>query len=300
MHIAVLTGGSSSEREIALKSSQTVVAALRERAEDQVDVFDFPNDIQKFLDARSSVDIAAPVFHGRGGEDGDVQGFLKTLGIQFIFSDVEAHALAMDKPRTKVIVTAAGVTVPQGRMVRRGEVFVFEHPVVIKPPDAGSSVGVSIAHSQEELDAALSKAFLTAEEMLVEDYVAGREFTVPVIEEGTSTIALPVIQIISKNAFFDLESKYDPSLAEELCPAPIEDELAKRLQELAVKAHVAVSVRHVSRSDYIVDSAGKIWFLEINTIPGMTAQSLLPKALSVTGRTFGGVLRGWIDSILQT
>ncbi len=307
MRIAILTGGTSSERDIALKSTETVASALRGRMD--VHVFEFPKEINHFLESRSSFDAAVPVFHGTGGEDGSVQGFLKTLGIPFIFSDLAAHAIGMDKEKTKIVVASAGVLTPFSRTVRRGDPIsisfeygstgITTHAVVVKPSNAGSSVGITLAHSQDELDRGLAHAFRLTDTVLVEDFVNGEEFTVAVIEDSGETIALPVIQIKSKNAFFDLASKYDPTLVEEICPAQIEEELSQRLQAAALLAHRAIGVRHVSRSDFIVDATGRVWFLEINTIPGMTSASLLPKALTAAGKDFGDVLIGWIESVVD-
>ncbi len=297
MKIALLTGGTSCERDIAFKSAETVASALRGRC--KINVFDFPIEINRFLESRSSFHAVIPVFHGAGGEDGSVQGFLKTLGIPFIFSDIAAHAIGMDKEKTKIVVAHAGVSTPFSRTVRRGESVSFARAVVVKPSDAGSSIGITLAHNQDELDRGLAHAFRLTDTALVEEYVDGEEFTVAVIEERGKTIALPVIQIKSKNMFFDLESKYDPALVEEICPAHIEEEMSNRLQESALRAHRAIGARHVSRSDFIVDATGRIWFLEINTIPGMTAESLLPKALTAAGKEFGDILVGWIESVVD-
>lgn len=297
MRIALLTGGISSERDIALRSSETVATELRKNF--AVEVFDFPKDIDRFLASRSSFCAAVPVFHGKGGEDGTVQGFLNTLGMPFIFSDVAAHALAMDKMRTKIVVADAGILTPYSRTVHRGESTLFERAVIVKPLDAGSSVGVTLANSQDELDRGLAEAFRVTDTALVEDFIRGEEFTVAVIDEGDHPVALPVIQIKSKKPLFDLESKYDPTLADEICPATISEALASRLQDAARRAHHAIGARHVSRSDFIVDANQKIWFLEINTIPGMTSASLLPKALAAAGKDFGDVLAEWIELMLR-
>ena len=143
MNIAILTGGTSSEREVALKSAETVESVSRDRH--ACTVFDFPSDLDRFLAARASFRVAIPVFHGKGGEDGTVQGFLRTLDIPFIFSDVEAHAIGMDKLRTKILVARACVQTPSSRELGLNEHVIFERPVVVKPSDAGSSVGVTIA-----------------------------------------------------------------------------------------------------------------------------------------------------------
>lgn len=298
MTIAILTGGTSSEREIALQSAETVIASLKDAFD--IRVYDFPREINRFLAERGEIRVAVPTFHGRGGEDGTIQGFLEILGVPYIFSGIEAHALGMNKERTKAVVAAAGIRTPAARTIRRGESAAFEHPAFVKPMDGGSSVGVTLARNQAELDEGIRAAFAESMSVLIEDFIQGEEFTVAVIDEESGTTALPVIQIKSKNAFFDLASKYDPSLCEEICPAQISDALSTELQRIAVQAHEVVGARHVSRSDFIVDAEGRPWFLEINTIPGMTDASLLPKAIKAAGKDFGKVMKGWIDSVVQS
>ncbi len=293
--LAILTGGTSAEREVALRSAENVRRALEDRYE--VTVFDFPNELQVFLARRGEFVCAIPVFHGVGGEDGTVQGFLETLGVPFLFSGVTAHAVGMDKALSKTVVGARGVRTAAWKMVSRGERLEFERASVIKVPNAGSSVGVFLARTKEEFEKGMAQAFLQTEEVLIEDFIQGDEFTVAVIDRQGKTEALSVIQIKSKKEFFDLESKYDPALAEEICPAQIAEELARELQRLAMVAHQAIGAQHVSRSDFMVDASGVAWFLEINTIPGMTDASLLPKALRVAGIEFGELLTEWIENL---
>ncbi len=293
--IAILTGGESSERDIALQSAQNVARALKSRF--AVETFDLPRDMDRFLATRRDFACAVPVFHGKGGESGEIQGFLNTLGIPFIFSDVAAHAIGMDKAVTKSFVSAHGIRTPSWRQLASEEHPTYVRPIVVKPADAGSSVGVTIARSQKELEEGIARAKEHSTNVLIEDYIEGDEFTCAIIEENGASVALPVIQIKSKNSFFDRESKYDPSLFEEICPAPISDHLAREIQEISMRAHELIGARHVSRSDFIFDRDGVIWFLEINTIPGMTENSLLPKAVGTSGRTLGGVLESWILEI---
>lgn len=295
--IAVLTGGTSSERGIALLSAQNVAEALR--ANFEVDIFDFPLDLQKFVETRAEFTAVVPVFHGKGGEDGAIQGFLKTLDIPFIFSDVTAHAVGMNKLFTKKIAIQSGLQTPAYLVLTKKCAPEFVYPVVVKPIDGGSSLGVSIAKSQQELNMAAEKALTFSDAVLIEDYVSGEEYTVAVIDERGKTTALPLIQIKSKHEFFDYESKYDAALCEEICPAPAPEELTQRLQEAGVIAHEMIGARHISRSDFIVDRDGTIWFLEINTIPGQTLNSLVPKAVRVSGRNFGALLKEWVEQVTR-
>lgn len=296
-HIALLTGGTSSERDMALASATNVANALRERF--TLSVFDFPNDIEHFLEQRSSIELAIPLFHGVGGEDGSIQGFLKTLDIPFIFSDITAQAVGMNKGTTKDLLLQHGARTAKYFILKEADLVPsFSTPCVIKPIDGGSSIGVIIAKTEETYLAGIQEAFSSSRELLIEDYIPGTEFTVAVIEEGKTLIALPVIEIRSKRAFFDLTSKYDPTLVEVLCPAPIDATLSDTLKDIALTAHQIIGAKHVSRTDIIVDAQGELWVLEINTIPGQTEHSLLPKAVRASGRELGALYQGWIESEL--
>jgi len=294
--IAILTGGTSSEREIALASAERVRSALSDHFD--VLLYDLPKDMDKFLSEYRLIDAVVPVFHGRGGEDGAVQGFLRILGVPFIFSDVEAQAIAFNKPLAKTVVTQAGIITPDGKVIFDKVGIVYHNPVVVKPVDSGSSIGVSIVRNAADLDNALDIAFKESSGVLIEEFIKGDEYTVVVIETGSGASALPVIEIKPKTEFFDLKSKYDPSLCDEICPAPISDFLATELKTAALAAHRSIGARHISRSDFIVDKDCKVWFLEINTIPGMTANSLVPKALTVANINFGDLLALWIYSLI--
>lgn len=296
-HIAILTGGESAEREIAVHSAETVEKLLGRY---EVEVFDFPGEIDEFLKRRDGFDCVVPVFHGVGGEDGTVQGFLRTLGVPFLFSDVTACAVGMDKALAKTVVSKAGVGTASWVVVEKGEMIdagLMKIPCVMKPLDGGSTQGISIVKSGDEIRGALKSAFEFSNRVLVEDYVVGDEFTVGVIDEGDETVTLPVIQIIAPNGFYDHAAKYSATPAEKVCPAKIDDDLRDRLQSAAVTAHRSVGARHLSRVDFIVDKSGEIWFLEINIIPGQSV--LFPKAIAASGRDYGEVLAGWIEEVCK-
>ncbi|MBT4849800.1 D-alanine--D-alanine ligase [Candidatus Parcubacteria bacterium] len=292
--IAVLTGGDSSERSVALQSAKNVLASLRKRY--NVKVFDFPKGLDTFSKEYKNFDVAVPIFHGPGGEDGAVQGYLKTLGVPFIFSDIEAHAIGMNKENSKLLVEKAGIKTPGSQILKQTK-LKYSKPVVIKPLAGGSSIGINIARNQVQLDKALKEALKYDQTILVEDYIKGDEFTVSIIEDKGKEFALPVIEIRSKNKFFDYQSKYDPDLVEEICPAPIDKKLSSELQRLALLAHQTIGARHLSRSDFII-SGKNIYFLEINTIPGITKNSLLPKSLLTAGINLEDLLDYWIKTSL--
>lgn len=287
--IAILTGGTSAERDIALRSAQTVAGALEGKY--VVSAFDFPSEIDAFLARQREFAAVIPVFHGRGGEDGTVQGLLETLGVPYLFSGVTAHAVGMDKGLAKRVVASVGV---KTGAVHSGSGAV-EFPCVVKPVDGGSTQGVAVVRNADELRVALDEARRYSPRVLVEQFIAGDEFTVAVAHDQGEAIALPVIQIKSPNGFYDYAAKYGPQPAEKLCPAPISDELAERLQAAALLVHKTIGARHLSRTDFIVDSSGEIWFLEINTIPGLSV--LFPRAVAASGRDFGDLLAQWIEEV---
>ncbi len=293
--IAILTGGPSQEHDIAVASAQSVQQAIETKA--VTTIFIFPEQIDEYLSHRTQFECVIPVFHGRGGEDGSIQGFLETLQMPYVFSSVTTHALAIDKVKTNSLIGQTGISVPENIVVHAHGQAVWKDTVVVKPLDSGSSIGVTIAHDQKELDLAIQQALKISNRVLVEEYVAGQEFSVAVIDVDGKTEALPVISIEPKHDFFDFESKYQEGLAVETCPADISGELATRLQQAAVKVHQVIGAKHVSRSDFIVDAKGTIWFLEVNTIPGMSV--LLPKAIAASGRDFGEVIMGWVESVMQ-
>lgn len=292
--IAILTGGSSSEREVSLNSAENVRTVLVDACE--AECFDLPSEMEGFMLEHGKFDVAIPMIHGRGGEDGALQGFLQTLGVPYVFSGVTAHAVGLDKMLTKTVVAAVGIRTPKAVVVERPSLADFERPVVVKPIDGGSSVGACIVKAAAGLQPAVMEALKFSSKALIEDFIAGDEYTVAVADIDGQTIALPVIAIKTGGAMFDYSSKYDPAaLAEEICPAPISPELAEELKTIALSAHRAIGCRHLSRTDIMVDEQGRSWFIEINTVPGMTKTSLVPKALAAAGIPFRDALMGWIE-----
>lgn len=284
MKIGIITGGISGEREISLASAENVRQVLNVP---KSLLFDYPRDSEKIKE--SSVDVFIPLIHGVGGEDGEVQQILEELGIPYIFSKPEVHKMLLDKQVAKEQAQKLGVLVPQNR---------DSAPAFIKPRYGGSSVETLFAESQHELDEFLNKHKDTI--FLKEEAVRGREFTIAVIDSGAGDVeVLPVIEIRPKGEFFDYDSKYDLNkLAEEVCPAQIGVELRNKLQEIAKKIHRHCRCQHVSRTDFILSKSGKVYYLETNTIPGMTKTSLLPKAVQESGKDFSKLLRDWCSDAI--
>lgn len=295
--IAILTGGTSSEREIALLSSQFIKTQIERFF--SVTVFDFPQDLDKFVKTRFQYVLAIPVFHGRGGEDGQIQGFLETLKIPYLFSKIAGHSLAIDKILTKSVAKDLKIEQPKFLVVKAKQKIRFKHKLAVKPYDQGSSVAVEIVTSQEELDRGLQKIWQYSDKAIVEEFISGEEYTIGVIEIKQTPQAFPVIWIKPrKNVFFDYQSKYSDNGAEEICPAPIDKKLSLKLQTQALKIHKAIGLKHISRSDFIVKN-NQPYFLEVNTIPGLTKNSLIPKAVKVAKLDFGLLLKEWIEYELK-
>lgn len=274
--IGVLMGGLSAEREVSLKSGAAVHKALLTQGYNAVAI-DVGRDLTDVL-KRDGIDAAFIALHGRYGEDGCVQGLLELLQIPYTGSGVLASALAMHKLYSKQAFAASGILTAPFRCYRRGETvnlneLPFSLPVVVKPVQEGSSVGVSIVKEKNQLAAALDEAFRHDDEILIEQYIKGQEVQVGILED------LPVgaIEIVPKNEFYDFEAKYTDGMAEHIFPARLEPALYEKAQAVGLAAHRALGCKGYSRVDLLVTDAGDCYVLEVNTLPGMTSLSLLPE-----------------------
>lgn len=299
--VALLSGGISSEREVSLQSGDQVYEALDK---DKYDIlrYDPKTDLARLVNDASGIDVALIILHGPYGEDGTVQGLLDLLGIPYQGSGVLGSALAMNKAVTKQLYEKSGLPVPSYRIYDGKDnvdadacVKQIGLPLVVKPVVGGSSVGMSIVKSTGDLQGALDKAGAQDSAVMVEAYIAGTELTGGVI--GNRELeALPLIEIIPDQAheFFDYEAKYTPGVSQEICPARIDDELTQQAQAYAKIAHKALFCRGYSRTDMILRDR-KIYVLETNTIPGMTATSLLPQAAQAAGINFSRLMDKLIE-----
>lgn len=293
--IGVLMGGLSAEREVSLKSGAAVAEALRARGYRVVEI-----DVDRTLPAvlaREGVGIAVNALHGRFGEDGCVQGVLELLGIPYTGSGVLASALAMNKIFARQLFTAAGLQVARSVVVRRGDSFTgadapFPLPVVVKPSQEGSSMGVSIVRHPEQLVPALDLAHRYDAEALVEEFIAGREIQIGILDNE----AIGAIEIVPKNEFYDFEAKYSVGGAEHIIPPRISAAALERALETGRKAHLALGCTGYSRVDLLVNESGLCYVLEVNTLPGMTATSLLPEIAQAAGIGFEDL----VERILMT
>ena len=244
------------------------------------------------------IDVAFIALHGPWGEDGKIQAILETFGIPYTGSGVLASALAMDKAMAKTVLAASGIDVPRGVVVSGpSDRPSIRPPSVVKPVENGSSVGVSMVEHPTGYPAAIAEALRYDDRALVEERVAGTELTVGVIGPDRDLQALPVIEIVPKRAFFDYRAKYDAALSDEICPARVPPAVAQRAQDLALRAHRALGCRAISRTDLIwTPDTDRMVVLEVNTMPGMTANSLVPKAARVAGISFPELVErlvGW-------
>ena len=297
-HVAVLMGGWSAERDVSLRSGKACADALESQGY-RVTRIDVGSDIATVLQTLKP-DVALNLLHGRPGEDGTIQGIFETVGIPYTHSGVLASALAMRKDLAKVVLAAAGVPVPEGRVISRFEAakaHALPPPYVIKPVTEGSSVGVFIVretqtHPPQEL---FSDSWTFGDEVLVETYIAGKELTCAVKGEE----ALGVIEIVPTVAFYDYEAKYAPGGSRHLLPAPILPNVYQETRRLALAAHRALGCRGVSRADFRYDDrqegTGGLICLEVNTQPGMTETSLVPELAAHAGISFGELVRWMVE-----
>lgn len=319
MNVAVLTGGTSSERDVALASGLQVAGALRERGH-VVNVVDLatgfvpaeheaallpggvgrePPPIDRLRELERGMlgsglgelpvirdaDVIFLALHGGRGEDGTIQAILDVIGVPYTGSGHLASALAMDKDLAKRILRDHGIPSAPWLMAPVTASRVREEvgfPCVVKPSKQGSSVGMSLVRTEGALAPALTLAATYDDEVMVERFIPGREFTVGVLGET----ALPVVEIRPRHELFDYECKYTPGMADELAPAPIDAPLAARLQDAGLRSHRALKLGGYSRIDFRADEEDGIFFLEANTLPGLTANSLIPKAARAAGMPF--------------
>ncbi|MFH1338328.1 MAG: D-alanine--D-alanine ligase [Candidatus Omnitrophota bacterium] len=290
--IGVLMGGPSSEREISLKSGRAVCDSLKKQNLDTVAIDIETDDRQQNckLIRTTQIDVAFIALHGCFGEDGQIQALLEELEMPYTGSGPAASRLAMDKIASRKIFQKQGLPVPNYVIFSikdcgdlRGKVTpVLTQPFVVKPAAQGSSIGLSIAGAQEELEQAAKLAFKFDERIIVEEYIPGREITVGVLGDS----ALPVVEIIPQNKFYDYEAKYTPGKSEYVVPASLPAQITAEAQRVALSAHRALGCFGFSRVDMRLSPGNIPFILEVNSIPGLTEASLLPKAAAASGISF--------------
>ncbi|MFA6504081.1 MAG: D-alanine--D-alanine ligase [Patescibacteria group bacterium] len=336
---AVICGGMSNEREVSLKSGKQVLENLDHEKYEPLMVeitgsgqwllhdsepkkaLASQDDVGQQLAIRSPFevngnldkpfDVAFLALLGKFGEDGRMQALLELIGIPYTGSGVLASALCMDKAKTQNMLASFEILMPSFLSLN-SQNYSFEnvsqkvdsqikYPCVVKPNESGSSVGISIVKSEDELKSALEKAFKEDKSVMIQQFIKGRELTCGVLgnsSQNDEPQALPPVEIIAGNEFFDYDAKYSSKQTQEICPAQIDPDMTKKLQALSAKIHVALGCDGLSRSDFILKD-GELYFLEINTIPGMTEQSLCPKEAAAAGMSYAEFLDKLIELALK-
>ena len=285
--IAVLKGGPSAEREVSLRSGAAVTEALREAGYTAEEIV--VNDARFVVP--DGTDLVFVALHGTFGEDGQVQEILAERGIPYTGANAEVSRIAFDKEMTKAKLRGQGVPTPDGQLVRRLEEITLPLPVFIKPNAQGSSVGTHPVTTAEELSAAVADALKFDTAVLVERFIRGRELTVGVLGDQV----LPIVEIRPLDGFYDYANKYTKGRTEYFCPAPLPQEITSLIQQYALKAHRAIGYPVYSRIDFLLEEGLFPSCLEVNTIPGMTATSLLPKAAAAVGIGFPQLCRRIVE-----
>ncbi len=305
--VLVLMGGKSSEREISLRSGKAVEKALKERFETVLGLDIAKDNLSEI--AEFQPDVAFIALHGKGGEDGAVQGLLEWMQIPYTGPGIAASAICMDKILTKKILALSGVPTPKflqiGKEAKKDPKATVEKaidtlglPLVLKACCQGSSIGVVIVRKREEAEEALKELFSYGDEILAEAFLSGMELTVPVMGNDTLRV-LPPIEITSQGQFYDFESKYMPGGSEHIIPARISPETDAQIRSLAEKAYKAALCRGLSRVDVMLDEKGEPQVIEINTSPGMTETSLFPDAARAEGISFTSLCEMLCDYALE-
>jgi D-alanine-D-alanine ligase len=301
LKILVLSGGDSPEREVSLRSGKAVADALI-KSGFEILSYDPLNGDEELAEMVRLSDYVFPILHGINGEDGIIQKKLEELGAKYLGSNSEASENSFYKDKTHSILALDDVLMPKYVVVTKNDLGeeLFSRPFVLKPLDGGSSVDTLVARTAD--DNSISKAVELLnrhESMLLEELIEGREITVPILDEEV----LPVIAIIPpKGSEFDFENKYNGA-TQEICPAPVDfisKEKQNEAQKLSLKVHQALKARHLSRVDIIMNDEGQLFVLELNTIPGMTSQSLFPNSANVAGYSMEDLVKKFVDLVEKT
>ena len=304
LHIVVLMGGWSNEREVSLTSGRGGAAALRERGWSNVTELDMDRDVAARL-TELKPDVVFNALHGTPGEDGTVQGMMDLMGLKYTHSGLETSVIAIDKELTKMVLVPGGICMPAGKMVESESIYredPLPRPYVLKPVNEGSSVGVAIVTEDGNYGNPIGRdvpgPWHEFDDLLAEPFIKGRELTVAVINDE----ALAVTELKIDSGFYDYEHKYTDGRTVHVCPAEVPDDIARSMMDMAAKAHRLLGCKGASRSDFRWDDeqgeAG-IYLLEVNTQPGMTPLSLVPEQAKFKGVSYGELVERLVQEALQ-
>ena len=291
MRVGVLMGGPSEERDVSLTTGNAVAEACRRNGYETTE-YPFHFDHRKLLDKLKKQDIIFNALHGGIGENGKIQAWMNENGIPNTGSGPESSALCMDKEKSKSIATRNNIPTPKWEMLfSTDERSTLPIPFVVKPNDQGSTVGLTIVHNESEIVPAIIEAFAHGDLVMVEEYIHGRELTVTVLGDK----AYPIVEIRPSHELYDYECKYTPGMSQYICPAEIPEKLTKSIQHDTELIFKALGCDVYSRADYLLDENGQYYFLEMNTLPGMTSTSLVPKSVKATGMSFDELIKKIIE-----
>jgi len=311
LKIQILAGGISHERDISLKSGRRVADALLEAGAEVI--IREPDENLLANIKKDKPDVVWPCLHGASGEDGALRDILSLSGVPFVGATASGARLAWDKSIAKVIVAQSGIQTPasitlpkdtfrelDAEAVLKAVTQTISFPLVVKPARSGSAQGVSVVKKADELSRAMVDAYVYCDVAIIEKYVEGTELAISVIDLGSGPIALPAVEVEPVSGRFGYQERYTAGETNYYVPARVSRAVAEKAAKLAIDAHVALGLRHLSRIDAIVDKKGVIWFLEANVCPGMTETSLLPQAITAEGSTLASVYLSLAEAALRT
>ncbi len=296
--IAILMGGNSPEREISINSGLAVVKACRNLGYTPITI-EVDNNISDIVDPILSSDVVFSVLHGGDGENGVMQGFLDSLKVSYTGSGVLGSAICMNKSVSKTLVRAAKLPTPNWVLINEREKLenldVLRMPLVVKPNDLGSTIGLTIVKNQEAWYGALDLAFQFSNEIIVEQYISGRELTAAIV--GQTSLSL--VEIIPQHGLYDYECKYQEGMSSYECPAKLNESVSEKIRSMALEIYKILNCNDYGRVDFRLDDNNQPWFLELNTLPGMTSTSLVPKAAKADGHSFTNLIEMIINEALK-
>ena len=282
LKIGVLMGGPGEERDVSIATGNAVIKACIENGF-HVAEFSFRKNYKKYLNPMVKQDIIFNALHGGLGENGIIQSWFDENGIKYTGSGSSSSALCMDKAKSKDIAKRNGVLTPKWQLIlNKEEEIKIKLPFVVKPNEQGSTVGLSIVQSDVKIKSAIEKAFQYGEEVIIEKFIAGKELTIPIV----GSTVLPVVEIKPSNEFYDYECKYTPGMSKYVCPAELDSSIVSLIESNTNILFEAFGCSVYARADYILDNSGQVYFLEMNTLPGMTSTSLVPKSANASGIAF--------------
>ena len=297
--IAVLMGGISLEREVSIVSGEGIVEICKTMELETIPII-LNGNLTELLPRLNNVDLVFIALHGGDGENGSVQGFLEEMGIKYTGSGVLASALGMDKNISKILAKSIDIPTPNWFYFSTLEESLIyipkKFPIIVKPNDGGSTIGFTIVKQMSELDGALRYADDNGKGILIEDFIRGRELTVSILAGEV----YPIVEIKPSHESYDYECKYTKGLSDYVCPAELPEDLTTHIQNLSIMFYNLLKCKGYARVDFILDESNNPWFLEINTLPGMTETSLVPKSVAAKGVSFKQLIQIIIDEALKT